>query len=92
MNNNNQKVFDTPTLGYIDWEKTIKMVIQFGIQNWKKKRNSKVMFLNFPRYVRTVSQHLTFVAQLNNRIMLAGLLAKATWNKSLQKVSVELDK
>ncbi len=91
MNNNNQEVFDVPTLGYTDWEKTIKMVIQFGIQNWKQLKNNEVMIFNFPTYVRVVSQHLTFIAQFNNRIMLAGLLAEATWNKNLQKVIVKLD-
>lgn len=90
--NNNQEVFDVPTLGYTDWEKTIKMVIQFGIKNWKEKRNSKAMFFNFPQYVRTVSQHLTFVGQFNNRIMLAGLLTDATWNKTLGKVVVTYSK
>lgn len=87
-NNNNQEVFDIPTLGYTDWRKTMDKVIEFGIKYWKKRGSKEPMMFNFPLYVGTACQCLTFVAQFNNRLMLAGLQVDATWNRKTGKVEV----
>jgi hypothetical protein len=79
--NNNQEVFDVPTLGYTDWKETTKKVIEFGIKNWNGTKVKKPMVFNFPTYVGTVSQSLTFIAQLNNRFKLGGLWVQAVWNR-----------
>ena len=86
--NNNQKVFDVPTLGYVDWRETMEKVIEFGIKNWNGRQVRKPMICNFPVYVRTKNQRITFVAQFNNRLMLSGLQVDANWNKVLEKVEV----
>ncbi len=75
--NNKQEVFDIPTLGYTDWRKTVENVIEFGIKNWNGHQVKKPMICNFPVYVKTKNQRITFVAQFNNRLMLAGLQVNA---------------
>ena len=85
---NNKQVFDITTIGYTDWYKTTNKVIEFGIKHWNGQEGRKPMVFNFPVYVGTVNQCLTFVGQLNNRLKLAGLRAEATWNRLTGKVEV----